>query len=61
VLDEALLAQPLNAEWRPGRSIKRTLYARTGTQDDWKDDIFLGIMESPELAQHVADLHNAAL
>jgi hypothetical protein len=46
--------------WRTGRSLGRTLYARTGG-DDWKADTFIGIMETPELALAVAEWHNQKL
>lgn len=46
--------------WRTGRSLGRTLYARTGG-DDWKADTFLGIMETAELAEAVAEGHNQKL
>lgn len=46
--------------WRTGRSLGRTLYARTGG-DDWKADTFIGIMETPELALAVVEGHNQKL
>jgi len=46
--------------WRTGRSLGRTLYARTGG-DDYEADTFIGIMDTPELAEHVAEWHNQKL
>lgn len=35
--------------WRVGRSVKRTIYRQVG-EDPSKDDVLLGLMDTPELA-----------
>jgi hypothetical protein len=51
----------LKLRWRVGRKLGRTLYAMLpdGTPSD--DDIFIGLMETRELAEAVVREHNAAL
>lgn len=44
--------------WRTGRKLGRTLYMATGEEPSDQDE-FLGIMETRELAQQVADAMNA--
>lgn len=46
--------------WRTGQKLGRTIYAQAGDEPTETDE-FLGMMESPELAQRVVDLHNADL
>lgn len=46
--------------WRTGRKLGRTIYAQLD-QDPSDYDMFIGIMDSPELAQHVVDAHNVAV
>ena len=46
--------------WRAGRSLGRTVYARTGG-DDWKADTVIGMMDTRELAEEACAAHNAAL
>lgn len=46
--------------WRTGRSLGRTIYARTGG-DDWKADTVIGMLDTPELAEEACAAHNAAL
>lgn len=41
-------------KWRTGRKLKRTLY-RQGGLEPRDDDEFLGLMESPELAEIVIE------
>lgn len=44
--------------WRTGRSLGRTVYARTGG-DDRKADTVIGMMDTPELAEEACAAHNA--
>jgi len=48
---------PQDLKWRVGRSLGRTIYAQRG---EWatKQDIYLGMMETPELAATVVCLYN---
>lgn len=45
--------------WRTGKSLGRTIYAQTS--DSGEDDIYLGMMELPVLAEYVCSLHNERL
>lgn len=47
----------MNARWRVGRKLGRTLYAETGG-DDRAADTVLGMLDSTELAEHIVTLHN---
>lgn len=58
-LAAATPGQPGTA-WRQGRSQPRNLYARTGG-DDWKADLMIGQMDTPELAAEAVRAHNAAI
>lgn len=49
----------MNAPWRTGRKLGRTLYQRTYTDGPSDDDKFLGIVDTSELAQHVVAAVNA--
>ena len=44
--------------WRTGRTLGRTLYARTGGED-WKADADFGWLPSTALADEVVAAHNA--
>jgi hypothetical protein len=46
--------------WRTGRTLGRTLYARTGG-DDYKADTCIGVLDTPELAEAACAAHNADL
>ncbi len=46
-------------EWRVGRSLGRTIYAMVGY--DREADVFVGIMETRELAAAVVKTHNEAI
>ena len=46
--------------WRTGRTLGRTIYARTGG-DDWKSDTPIGMLDTRELAEAACAAHNAAL
>jgi hypothetical protein len=46
--------------WRTGRSLGRTVYAQAGTGAA-KGDQLLGLMETPEIADYVVELHNRDL
>jgi hypothetical protein len=55
-----MMEDRVNARWRTGRKLGRTVYAMVG--DDPSDaDEFLGIMETPTLADVVVYEHNEAL
>jgi hypothetical protein len=45
--------------WRTGRSLGRTVYARTG--GDWKADTVIGMLDTRELAEAACAAHNADL
>lgn len=47
-------------EWRTGRTLGRTLYARTGGAD-WKADTVIGMLDTRELAEAACSAHNEAL
>lgn len=49
-----------SVKWRTGRSLGRTVYARTGG-DDWKADTVIGMMDTPEIAAEAVNAHNAML
>lgn len=53
--DHADLAR---ARWRVGRSLGRTVYAVVG-EGASKDDVFLGVMDTAQLAALVVETHNA--
>jgi hypothetical protein len=42
---------------RVGRSLGRSVYVQTGT-DDPKKDLFIGVMDSPLIAAYVVDAVN---
>lgn len=46
--------------WRVGRSLGFSVYAQVAAEPG-KADIYLGVMDSEPIAQHVVDLHNARL
>jgi hypothetical protein len=46
--------------WRVGRSVGRTLYAVRGPAAT-KEDVLIGVMDSPFLAREAVDCHNARL
>jgi hypothetical protein len=46
--------------WRTGRTLGRTMYARTGG-DDYKADAEFGMLDTRELAAEACDAHNLAL
>jgi hypothetical protein len=51
----------LGVPWRTGRSHEGNIWARTGSQEDWKDDFPAGQMRTGELAAEACDSHNAML
>lgn len=65
-LDVALLAHreamiPLaGTEWRTGRTLGSTVYARTGGED-WKADTWIASFSTRELADRAVSDHNAGL
>ena len=48
------------AIWRPGKSIGRTIYAQI-LPISTENDVLLGMVDYPELATHICDLHNKFL
>lgn len=47
--------------WRTGRKVKRTIYARVNPEGPSDDDVLIGMMDTPELAQMAVDDHNEVL
>jgi hypothetical protein len=45
--------------WRQGRSVGRTIYVMVGDEPS-KDDLLIGVMDSPGLAAVVVDAVNTA-
>lgn len=54
------LAQLVGTEWRAGRTLGTTVYARTGG-DDYKADTHIGEFRTPELANAAIGAHNQNL
>lgn len=54
------LAPLVGVEWRAGRTLGTTVYARTGG-DDCKADTHIGEFRTPELAAAAIDAHNREL
>lgn len=50
---------PVDLPWRTGRKQGRTLYADDGVNTD--PELAFGMVDSPEIAEHIVELHNAAL
>lgn len=46
--------------WRTGRKVGRTIYAQVGEQPS-DEDVLIGVMDTPRLAEEAANAHNAAL
>lgn len=46
--------------WRVGRKLGRTIYCRISDEDS-DDDFLLGMVDNADIAQHICDVHNAAL
>lgn len=47
-------------KWRTGRKLGRTVYAQAG-KEPADDDVFLGLMDTPELAREACEAHNKCL
>jgi hypothetical protein len=45
--------------WRTGRSVGRTIYIMIGDEPS-KEDILIGLLDTPELAQTVVDVYNSS-
>lgn len=54
------LAPLAGTEWRAGRTLGTTVYARTGG-NDYKADTHIGEFRTPELAAAAIDAHNRQL
>jgi hypothetical protein len=50
----------LEAHWRMGHSVGRTIYAQVNP-DPSKSDVLIGVMDSWELADEIVMLHNRHL
>jgi hypothetical protein len=46
--------------WRTGRKVGRTIYAQIGSKPS-DDDVLIGTMDLPRLAEEVVTAHNAIL
>jgi hypothetical protein len=51
---------PLTMPWRTGRKVGRTIYAHVGDEPS-DHDLLIGLMDTPELADHAVKAHNAVL
>ena len=58
--DQTTHPDALATPWRPVRHVGRTVYAQTGP-DATRTDVFIGVMDTPELASAAVDAHNATL
>lgn len=48
--------------WRVGRSVGRTIYVMPpDATEASKDDRLIGLMDTPDMAQHVVDVHNRSI
>lgn len=52
-----IYVNPTIGTWRVGRKLGRTIYLQTGSQPS-DHDIFLGMMDTSAIAEHIVDLHN---
>lgn len=52
---------PLAVYWRTGRHVGRTIYAQAGPEPSRDDDVLIGVMDTPELAEDAVAAHNALL
>jgi len=50
----------LSLPWRVGRRVPRHMYAQLGTGAD-DEDVYIGTLETPELAAEACAGHNALL
>lgn len=58
---EVMTTSDLSAlPWRVGRHLGRTVYAQIGDADS-DDDVFIGVMDTPELAAEACEAHNYRL
>ena len=53
-----IIPDPLSLPWRVGTKNGRTLYAHAGTGAS-REDVMIGVMDTPELAQAAVDAHNS--
>lgn len=44
--------------WRMGQSVGRTLYACPPDSSYRDGEVLIGMVDSPELAEHVVEIHN---
>ena len=44
--------------WRTGKSIGRTIYACPPGSSYRDGEIVLGMMDTPEIARHIVEIHN---
>lgn len=50
----------IHLRWRQGRKLGRTLYAMLGDEPS-DNDVLLGMVDDPLLAQYIVAIHNARL
>lgn len=48
------------ARWRVGRKVGRTIYLQRGLEPS-DNDILIGVMDTPDYAEHVVNAHNASV
>jgi hypothetical protein len=51
---------PLSLPWRTGRRVLRTVYAQGGPEAS-REDVLIGVMDTPELAAEACAGHNERL
>jgi hypothetical protein len=56
----SVLTDPLTMPWRTGQTVGRTIYAQIGDNPSDHDHL-LGLMDTPQLADHAVKAHNAVL
>lgn len=55
--EEFQIVRALELPWRIGRKVGRTIYAVVG-DDPSDDDVLIGLMDSPRLAEAAVKAHN---
>ena len=59
--DEYLARYLGRQQWRVGRKLGRTIYVQTDDKCVSDSDVFIGMMDAPELAHQVVHDHNRQL
>ena len=52
--------ESVTRKWRTGRKVGRTIYVQIGDEPS-NNDVLIGVMDTPELAQAAVDSHNMNL